>query len=199
VSIPKPKTSKLDKFKSRPSSGAKVETRLPPLPHHNLKEAGDFVRLHEDEENYWSSELAFVNVPIKGQKRDLLHLIDLDLTHLLPKGRIQWFRLVLASKPYDVFFLCHVPTRNLDNGWNQTNLKACERAKKQWVQVSSLKEEGKEAYKIDTAEEADAFPNPTWPSQSLEDLILETFSDRMIEDQNHPALLRLLGKKQSLT
>ena len=55
----------------------------------SIAQAKDFVRLHPDEENYWSSELCFVNVPIKGQKRDTLHLIDEDLAmQYLPSGKI---------------------------------------------------------------------------------------------------------------
>ena len=63
------------------------------------------MRLHPDEENYWSDELCFVNVPIKGQKRDTLHLIDEELAmRYLPSGAISRCRLALAAKPYDVFF-----------------------------------------------------------------------------------------------
>ena len=72
----------------------------PVLPHHNIAQAKDFVRLHPNEDTYWSPELCFVNVPIKGQKRDTLHLIDEDLAmRYLPSGRILRFRLVLATKP----------------------------------------------------------------------------------------------------
>jgi hypothetical protein len=71
-----------------------------------------------------------VHVPIKGQKRDLLHLINEELAECyLPSDRIQRFRLALATKPYDVFFLCHVPSQNLDNAWNDSNLRACHQAK----------------------------------------------------------------------
>ena len=103
----------LDKFKSKHAAAvANVETLQTGLPHHNIAQAKDFVRLHPNEETYWSSELCFVNVPIKGQKRDTLHLIDEDLAmRYLPSGRILRFRLALATKPYDVFFLCHVPTQ----------------------------------------------------------------------------------------
>lgn len=75
ISIPKPEGSGgLDKFKSkRPATIAGVETLLTGLPHHSISEAKDFVRLHPDESKYWSPELCFVNVPIKGQKRDTLH------------------------------------------------------------------------------------------------------------------------------
>ena len=69
--------------------------------------------------NYWSPELCFVPVPIKGTKKDTIHLIDEDLAmDYLPSGKIKRFRLVLATKPFDVFFLLEVPSQNLDNNWN---------------------------------------------------------------------------------
>jgi hypothetical protein len=163
--IAKPSSFSLDKFKSkRAAAVANVETLLTALPHHPLAHAEDFVRLHHDEERYWSDELCFVNVPIKGQKKNTLHLIDEDLAlRFLPSGRVQRFRLALATKPFDIFFLCHVPTRNEDNTWNASNLQACERAKGSWIQATSRKEEGVEAYKIERARDADAFPEPKWP------------------------------------
>jgi hypothetical protein len=105
------------------------------------------------------------------------------------------FRLALATKPFDVFFLCQVPSQNIDNSWNESNLKACEKARTVWVQVTSRKEEGVESYKIDFARDLDAFPNPKWPTQSLDELIAVTFAGRMIDTDNHPALLRLIGAK----
>jgi hypothetical protein len=160
---------------------------------------GDFFRLHPDEENYWSFELCFVNVPIQGQKRDTLHLIEEDLAmQYLPSGKIKRFRVALATKPHDRFFLCIVPSRNLDNGYNSTTLTGCERAKTLWVEVTSRKEEGVEAYKIDLAKDQDAFPEPKWPTQSLGGLIEKTFVGRMIDREDHPALLRLIGARQVL-
>ena len=199
VSIPKPSTFDLNKFKSKHSAAvANLDTLLESLPHHNIAQAKDFVRLHSDEDRYWSSELCFVNVPIKGQKRDTLHLINEDLAmRYLPSGKILRFRLALASKPFDVFFLCHVPSRNGDNGWNQSNLAACEVSKTRWVQATSRREEGVDSYKVDSAQDPDAFPAPKWPSQSLGDLIGKTFAGRMIEHEEHPGLLRLIGAKQS--
>jgi hypothetical protein len=199
--IAKPGKFSLDKFKTkRASTIANVESLQTALPHYKIAEAKDFVRLHPDETEYWSDELCFVNVPIKGQKRDLLHLIAEDLAlQFLPAGRILRFRLALAAKPFDVFFLCHIPTRNQDNSYNASNLQACEQAKTSWVQVSSRKEEGVDSYKIDLARDADAFPPPKWPAQSLGELIEKTFAGRMIEEENHPALLRLIGAKQSLS
>src|SRR5262252_7306930 len=120
ISIEQPPAGGLERFKSKhPPNIAGVETLLRALPHHKIAEAGDFVRLHPNEETYWSPEYCFANVPIIGQKRDLLHLIDEDVAmrHLSTK-KVQRHRLALATKPYDNFFLCHVPSKNMDNPWN---------------------------------------------------------------------------------
>jgi hypothetical protein len=137
---------------------------LTALPHYKIGEAGDFVRLHPSED-YWSPEYCFVNVPIIGQKKDTLHLIDEEIAmeHLSAK-KIQRFRVALAAKPHDVFFLCHVPSQNLDNPWNDQALKACFQAKERWVQAESRKAENVEGYKIG---DSDAFPEPNWPRKSL--------------------------------
>jgi hypothetical protein len=67
----------LNKFKTKKTAAvANVETLPTSLPVHNMKDARDYVRLHQDEMSYWSDELCFVSVPIKGQKHDTLHLID---------------------------------------------------------------------------------------------------------------------------
>src|SRR5215831_6519916 len=201
ISIAKPSAFSLDKFKSKQTATlANVETLLAALPHHSISQAKDFVRLHAGE-RYWSPELCFVNVPIQGAKRDTLHLIEEDLAmRYLPSGRILRFRLALAARPgKDKFFLGNVPTRNQDNAWNTSNLEACERAKHQWIIATSRREEGVEGYKVDAARDVDAFAAPEWPTQTLEQLIEKTFAGRMIDREDHPALLRLIGARQPLT
>jgi hypothetical protein len=199
ISIAKPGQFSLDKFKSkRAATLAGVETLLTALPHYSMSSAKDWVRLHPNEENYWSPEFCFVHVPIKGQRRETLHLIEeeLALRHL-PSGRIQRFRLALATKPNDAFFLCHVPTQNLDNQWNDSNLQGCLQAKTLWTQATSRRDEGVDGYKVDFAKDQDAFPEPNWPTQKLEALFLSTFSGRRIDRDDHPGLLRLIGARQS--
>lgn len=196
--IPKPSGFSLEGFRSTtPDTVAGVETLQTGLPVHSISQAKDFVRLHANEAEYWSPELCFVNVPIKGQKHDTLHLITEKLAmKYLPPARIQRFRLALASKPNDVFFLAIIPTRNLDNPWNESALQASEHAKTKWTQVTSRKAENIEAYKIDFAFDEDAFPEPRWPSVSLLSLIEATFANRMITNDNDPGLRRLIGAKQ---
>ena len=202
MSIAKPSAFNLDKFKSKRSAMiANVETLPTALPHHGIAAAKDYVRLHPDVDVYWSDELCFAAVPIKGEKSDTLHLIDEDIAiAYLPPARIAHFRLALATKPYDVFFLCHVPTRNLNNKWNADNLRACELAKSRWTQATSRKTEGVEGYQIGFARDEDAFPATDWKKvQSLHGLIEVTFAGRQIDHEDHPSLLRLIGAKQSMS
>ena len=201
MSIAKPEGFSLDKFKSkRGAAVANVETLPSALPVHNLAAAKDFAMPHPDEERYWSSELCFVKVPIKGQKHDTLHLIDEDLAmRFLEGGEILRFRLALATKPGDVFFLCEVPTQNVDNIWNSSNLEGCELAKTQWVKLTSRKAEGVEGYKTSFARDPDSFAATNWPSQTLEELIVRSFAGRIIDCEDHPAILRKIGAKQALS
>jgi hypothetical protein len=188
VSIPKPSTFDLDRFKSkRAAAMAGVETLQTSLPHHSIAQAKDFVRLHPDEGTYWSPELCFVTVPIPGA-RDQLHLIEEDLgMQFLPSARIKRLRLALASKPHPgQFFLCEVPTQNKDNIWVSSNLLGCEQAKKRWTQLTSRRDEGVDGYKIDCADEK-AFSEPNWPKQQLSELIEVTFAGRVIDREDHPA------------
>src|SRR6202035_5536864 len=80
TSIQKPAGFSLDRFKSkRAASVAGLDNLVDGMPHFPVGQVKDFFRTHPNEEEYWSSELCFVPVPIKGQKRDTLHLIDEDL------------------------------------------------------------------------------------------------------------------------
>jgi hypothetical protein len=204
VSIEKPAGGGLSRFKtSKPASG-RVEKLLSALPHCKLSDVKDYARLHPDEEAYWSEEYFFVGVPVQGQKNDVLHLIAADLAEQLPAGRVQRFRLALATKPYDVFFLAHVPTQNLDNEWNRTSLEACGRAKKSWLIAVSKKAEGKEGYQTETTRaeqrgEGSPYPEPTWPTETLEKIVMTTFEGRMILEETDPAWRRLIGLKPKLS
>ena len=200
ISIAKPGGFSLDKFKSKRGGMAGVETLQSALPVQRMSEAKDFVKLHPDEEECWSPELCFVNVPIKGQARDTLHLIDEDLAvEFLSPKQVQRFRLALATKPYDVLFLCAVPSTNLDNTWVASNLMACEQAKTSWARAVSQKDEGINSYKVTLATHQDAFPAPKWPTEPLTTLIEKTFAGRMIDTEDHPGLLRLIGARQSVS
>ncbi|MBR0695218.1 hypothetical protein [Bradyrhizobium lablabi] len=140
-----------------------------------------------------------MSVPIKGTKRDMLHLIDDDLAvQYLPAKKIKRNRLALACKPHDVFFFCIVPSQNLDNAWNADALTACNRAQTYWLQAMSRRSENAEGYEIKFALDQDAFPAPKWPTRSLDELLEVTFREANIDHDHHPGLLRLIGAKQDL-
>ena len=88
-------TSFSEKFKSKngPTISG-VQTLLTALPILNIGDVDDFSRLHPSEDEYWTCELCFVSVPVKGAKRNLLHVIDDDLAvqHLPARrsGGIGW-------------------------------------------------------------------------------------------------------------
>ena len=81
------------------------------------------------------------------------------------------------------------PTRSRPATWRKTH----------WVQALSRKAEGVEGYEIKFAQDQDAFPEPKWPSRSLDELLEVTFKDANIDHDRHPGLLRLIGAKQDLT
>lgn len=197
LSIAEPTASALDRFMVTCDADiANVGTLLSPLPVHGISQAKDYVRLHP---TYVSGRLRFVNIPIIGQARDTTHLITEKLAkRYLEAAEVDIHALALATLPNDRFFLCTVPTQHLDNVWNADALVACELAKTRWVKVTSRRAEGVEGYKTKFARSEKAFPEPKWPSQTLNELILVTFAARMIDRDDHPGLLRLLGAEQSL-
>ncbi len=198
--IPKP-AGKFDinKFKStRGATTASVEIQPSALSIMKMSDANDFVRLHPTE---WSEEMCFTLVPTEGAP-DSLHIIVEELAeHYLRPKKIIRHRLALATKPNNKFFLCIIPSYNLDNKWNADNLQACHQAKATWTQALSKKSQGEDGYEIVTSASVDAFPDPRWPSKSIYDLIELAFAsgDRMIDRDDHPALDRLLGRKSQAT
>jgi hypothetical protein len=105
--ITKPSAFNLDKFKTKnATAAASVETLQTGLSILKISGAKDFVRLHPDEAEYWSPELCFVSVPIKGQKEETLHLIEEELAlNYLSSGQVERFRLALATKPFRCLLL----------------------------------------------------------------------------------------------
>ena len=131
IPIVKPSGFSLDKFKTKGGTAAtSVGTLQAALMHCKIKEAKDFVRLHKSEDDFWTPELCFVNVPTSRARSETLYTSSMRSLRLAIwlTVRSNDFRLALASKPFDAFFPCHVPSTNLDNEWNASALIACEQA-----------------------------------------------------------------------
>ena len=179
------------------ASVAGVETLLAKLPHHSISQAKDFVRLHSKEEKYWSPELCFVSVPIKGQKHDTVHLIARvwQITPSAPRqnppvppgARHQAARRIL---------LVPRPVANLDNVWNATNLQACEQAKTLWTQQPREESRMSKATKSTWRVIKTPFPHQSGQRNRL-NAARRYLRGLMIETADHPGLLRLVGAKVS--
>jgi hypothetical protein len=195
------KPSIQDRFRvTKPPSIAGVDTVLQPLPILKISEVNDYCRVHPDEECCWTGLLYFVSVPIvHDPKHAQLHIITEELAdkYIQPKRR-KVHRLALATKPYDVRFFCIVPTDNVENSWNKSALAGIELAKRQWVEVTSLKATGVDEYKVTCARDHDAFPEPKWALHSVDEYLDVTFAGLMIENDDHPGFCRLIGKKQTI-
>jgi hypothetical protein len=199
-SLVKPDTPfNLDRFKSKKDlTLANVEVDSGPLACSRIVDVNDYVRVHPDEENYWTDPLCFISVPIRGMKHEQLHIIDEELaTKSLQPGQIIRMRLALASKPEGKLFLAQVPCENLDNVWNSTHLNAIREAQRFWLMAVSRAKEGAEGYKIIKARDLDAF-ELDWQKRSLMAHIERTFKDRFVMEPNHPAFLRKIGAKLDL-
>ena len=198
LKIVKPSFSEKFQSKNGPTISG-VQTLLTALPIIKIGDVDDWTRLHPSEDDYWSCEMCFVEVPIQGAKRNMLHVIEDDLAvKYLPAKKIKRYRLALACKPNNVFFFCIVPSQNLDNSWNADALKACHLAQTHWVQAMSRRPEGIDGYKIQFAQDQDAFVATEWPTRTKDELLDVTFKEANIDHDRHPGLLRLIGAKQDL-
>jgi hypothetical protein len=199
--VPKPqgkKKSFAERFRSSTAAiiaGPGVNPQLLALPVMRIAEAKDYVRLHPDEEAYWTGVMCFALVPI-DVKRTELHPIDEGLAmQYLHESKIKRYRLALASRPYKgALFLCIVPSQNLENGYNRTGLEICTIGKTSWVQAVSLKYKGVEAYEPVLAENQNAYNDRLeWPTATMDEILDVTFAGKMIETPDCPAMLRLRG------
>jgi hypothetical protein len=75
------------------------------------------------------------------------------------------------------------------NDWHETAREAAELAKTYWVRLSADTSLG--AYRIHRA--GGELSEPTWPPQTLGELLQIAFRDRVIDAETHPFVRRLRG------
>lgn len=74
--------------------------------------------------------------------------------------------------------------------WTTTMRDAIERAETEWVRIESNMDS--QQYIVIVA--ANDLGEPTWPNQSMEQLIEAVFQGRIISDVNHPLIQQLQGR-----
>ena len=173
TTITKPGAFTLDRFKTkRAAAMANVETLLTALPHHSIAQAKDFVRLHPDEDAYWSPELCFVDRADQGAEARHLAPDRRGTRRALPAER-QDSALPSGAgdKPYDVFFLVPRPDTQRGQHLEREQHRGLRAGKDAMDAGDEPSRGGRRGYKIDVARDPDAFPQPKWPTQSLDELI----------------------------
>ena len=187
VSIEKPPPGEiLARFKTKRSLDERIQTLLPALPHRKISDAKDYVRLHPDDA-YWSDEYCFVMVPVPGIKGLRAAPARFRLGGGASPGSLQdsawrWRRSRTIS------FSCPGPQpeprqrmESLEPGGVRTPPRTSWKGHQQET-------EGSEGYHIKPTEselrgEGDPFPEPNWPTESLDEIVAKTFDGRMILDR----------------
>jgi hypothetical protein len=76
------------------------------------------------------------------------------------------------------------------NLYHETALEYAQQAKTQWLRVRANLDLGGYEATIAVAK----LPEPTWPEQSMSDLLRLAFRDRIIDCEDHPIILKLRGE-----
>lgn len=76
------------------------------------------------------------------------------------------------------------------NLWNDSMIRAIYAGETDWVRVEPNTTAGQ--YEIIKAQ--GDLGEPQWPEQSMNELVLECFKDRIIQDPSHPLILQLEGR-----
>jgi hypothetical protein len=100
-----------------------------------------------------------------------------------------WRRRATPRSPQEI------EARNAEVEAAWAKLREPVEAKTRWIQVASRSEENDVGYHIIPAPHQDFVPAPTWPTQDTEELLDPTFINSTIEDEDSPALHRLIGMR----
>jgi hypothetical protein len=76
------------------------------------------------------------------------------------------------------------------NLWNVSMVQAVALAEKEWVRIES--DMAAQQYRIIIA--ANELGDPEWPKQSMEELIAEVFTNKVISAEDHPYIKQLAGR-----
>jgi hypothetical protein len=147
----------------------------------------DFVRVHP------GSEWPFQTNVIELEEDNETYLVDASLWHEIP-GEIVPRAIYLTINRQGTLTLWPVKLPGQEgrtNQWNQSALEAAELAKVHWIKVVSNMNLG--AYEVFKA--SGDIPEPTWPDNSLEDIIKIAFKGKFVQSMEHPVIQRLLGIK----
>lgn len=173
------------RLSQRFSQGADVERKLVTVP---VRKANpqEFFRVHPDED--WQLETALIE--IKADRE--MYLVDPEIWPMFPNEcKPRTLYTTIDRRNVVTLWPVRLPDeRGRLDEWNQSGHEAAQLAMTSWVRLSANMSLG--AYNVDVA--MGAFPDPVWPSESFEKLLEIAFKGKVIDDLDHPVLLRLRGE-----
>jgi len=105
--------------------------------------------------------------------------------------RLRWVTIILACTwPGNGFLLWPVPENPTFTTW-KSERRAAELAEAKWVQMVWDRDKGQGDYLVETAENINI--EPTWPKESLEELLKIGFADCIVDNEDHYYVRRLRG------
>ena len=146
-----------------------------------------YIRTHSDPS--WQLRTAVLELKEEGET----YLVAKELWEELANEIVPKI-LVSAVTRQDTFFLWPIRLPKEDgflDSWNRSAIECAKTAQSLWVRIESQKDA--QAYFPHVAESQDSFPDPKWPKEGFEKLLMTAFKDHYISSLDHPVVKRLRG------
>ena len=147
-----------------------------------------FVRTHPEHR----VELGFIELREEGEGREL-SLVHRSIWPKLidePTFKRKW--LFLAKSSHGVLFLWPVNAPRNDgrpDSWTDSHLEAAGRAREVWIRVYADMAARQYVWREAVAD----MPEPEWPEEDFESVVLKAAKGRIIDREDHPTLRKLWG------
>lgn len=161
--------------------------KLPTKPSFGKLSGNRFSRVHPGE------EYKFPILVVEDKESGEVYLATPDMAPYLGKmAQPKILRLAVDSAGSPRVIPQPIVDQSLTRAilWTTTMLDAIERAETEWVRIESNMES--QQYIVIVA--VNDLGEPTWPNQSMEQLIEAVFQGRIISDVNHPLIQQLQGR-----
>ena len=145
-----------------------------------------FFRVHPD------ADMVYRGMVLELKDQSESYLVTPDVAAVLGT-LVRPVELFLAVDRMNNPFFIPVPMPGPDgvrNRWHESLLLAIQHARVEWIRIAANKQIG--AYDIHVAQ--GDLPEPTWPKESLEQLLDIAFRGKIISDLDHPVAQDILGR-----
>ncbi|MBX9653620.1 hypothetical protein K2Y11_08390 [bacterium] len=147
-----------------------------------------WIRVHPDDK----FRIDVLTLELKEESE--IYLVSADLMYLLgTESTLRPMTLYATITRNGDVFLWPIACPGVDgkdNEWHRSAREAAHIGMKRWIRVTANRSLGAYETSITKA----TLPDPTWPTQTLQDLVRIAFRKRFIDTVDHPVLRRLRGE-----